>query len=129
HPRLENVVIRDAEQAVAGVDTVNIRVDNTRFVNNAVGTVGGFNTRVELGKTLFMGNQIGARRNSYLLNMTNPNAFEGNAAAVEGNTTGVTHAELVWWNSPSGPSNHPQNPGGMGDPIGENAGSVSIFPF
>jgi hypothetical protein len=129
YPHLENCIFQGAAKAIIGVDTVTIRVDHCRFENNEIGTDGGFNTRIALGKTLFSGNAIGARRNSYLLNQTNPNAFEGNAIAVEGTAGGATYASLVWWNSASGPSGHPQNPGGTGDPIGGYAPAVSIMPF
>jgi hypothetical protein len=129
YPHVENCIFQGATRAIGGIDTVTIRVDNCRFINNALAALPGFNTRVLFGKTLFTGNAVGCQRDSYLLNLTNPNAFEGNTIAVEGSATSITHAEAVWWNSPTGPSNHPQNPGGAGDPIGANAGSVSIFPF
>jgi hypothetical protein len=133
-PHLEDCIIRNAVLGAQAVDTPALTIDNCFFQNNSTGANANSYGNIFLGKTRFAGNTTGASVTDTsgltLLNFTNPNSFEGNGAAINALEFGSqADANLVWWNSPSGPQ-HPQNPSGTGDAVvGPGAGGVSIFPF
>jgi hypothetical protein len=133
-PHLEDCIIRNAVFGAQAVDTPALTIDSCFFQNNSTGVNANTYGNLFLGKTRFAGNGTGASVTDTsgltLLNFTNPNSFEGNTVAIDALEPGSqSDANLVWWNSPTGPQ-HPQNPTGTGDPIiGPGAGGVSIFPF
>ncbi len=132
-PRLEHCAIEDARFGVISTDN-HLYVDSCVFGGNQVGANCNTYGSIFFRKTLFTQNQTGVAMTDLgtplLLSFTNPNAFEGNGAAIDAFEFGSeADANLVWWGHESGPQ-HPQNPGGQGDPIiGPGAGGVSIFPF
>jgi hypothetical protein len=85
-------------------------LENCIFRNNGIGTSGG----AFVSGSQYLNNGIGHNTNGGSLNdAKNPNSFENNG-------TGVYYspdARNCWWNSPTGPRT-PANPGGTGDPIG-----------
>ncbi len=94
-----------------GVNGGAWRLENCIFRNNGIGTSGG----ALVSGSQYLNNGIGhnAGASSSLNNAANPNSFEGNG-------TGVNYspdARNCWWGSPTGPRT-PSNPGGTGDPIG-----------
>lgn len=131
--RLEYCNISDALFGAISTDN-HLYVDNCLFESNEVGANCNTYGSITFRKTQFLGNDAGVAMTDLgtpiLLSFTNPNAFEGNAAAIDAFEVGSSaDANLVWWGHPTGPQ-HPQNPGGQGDPIiGSGAGGVSIFPF
>ncbi|HZW08744.1 MAG TPA: choice-of-anchor J domain-containing protein [Phycisphaerales bacterium] len=132
-PRLEYCTIEDARFGVISTDN-HLYVDNCTFLGNSVGANCNTYGSIFFRKSLFTANQAGVAMTDLgtplLLSFTNPNAFEGNSAAIDAFEFGsAADANLVWWGHPTGPQ-HPQNPDGQGDPIiGDGAAGVSIFPF
>jgi hypothetical protein len=132
-PRLEYCNIRDAQFGATSSDNT-LFVENCFFQNNAVGANANTYGAIYFGKTRFFNNAIGANLTDLghlgLMNLANPNAFEGNGAAIDAFEPGSnTDARQVWWGDPTGPR-HPLNPSGLGDPIiGPGANWISIFPF
>jgi hypothetical protein len=132
-PRLEHCTIEDARLGVISTDN-HLYVDSCLFRDNLVGANTNTFGSIFFRKTQFAANGAGVATtdlgNPLLLSFTNPNAFDGNAAAIDAMEFGVeVDANLVWWGDPTGPQ-HPQNPGGQGNPIvGPGAGGVSFFPF
>jgi hypothetical protein len=131
--RLEYVTIRDANFGVIATDATAY-LQNSVLQNNAVGANTNTFGNLFLDKTQFLNNAEGVRFTDtgrpILFSPTNPNAFDGNAVGVNATEAQAqTDARGVWWGHPTGP-NHPQNPGGQGDPvIGPGASGVSVLPF
>ncbi len=132
-PRLEYVTIRDARLGAISSDNF-LYVDNCLFEDNDTGANANSFGGIEFRKTLFRGNAAGVSVTDLgfidLDQADTPNAFEGNAAAIDAFEFGSdAEAANVWWGHPSGPQ-HPNNPGGQGDPIiGPGTPNVQFQPF
>jgi hypothetical protein len=132
-PRLDYCKINDARFGAMSSDNL-LYVDNTTFQNNQTGANASSYGWTIFGKTRFLGNAVGASVSELgtlgLRNLTNPNSFEGNTAAIDAfNIGSASDARNTWWNHPTGPQ-APQNPGGQGDPIiGAGATGISVIPY
>ncbi len=132
-PRLDYCNIRDARLGATSSDNL-LYVDNCTFQNNETGANANSFGWTIFGKTRFLNNAVGASVSELgtltLRNLTNPNSFEGNTAAIDAfNIGSSSDARNCWWNHPTGPR-APQNPGGQGDPIiGVGATGISVSPF
>ncbi|MEX2219189.1 MAG: choice-of-anchor J domain-containing protein [Phycisphaerales bacterium] len=132
--KLEHCTIRNAVFGAHVADAPALYLESCILQNNSTGANANSYGNLHIAKTRFLNNQTGASVTDTsglnLLHFTNPNSFEGNTAAIDAFEFGSqSQANLVWWGAASGPQ-HPQNPGGTGDPIvGPGAGGVSIFPF
>jgi len=115
-------------------------MENCLLRNSSNGLSPGLASDWFVSGTRFLDNPVGAKTNTgmisggglHLDNPTNPNAFEGNVAAIQDvtpNGTALNDAESVWWGDPTGPQ-HPTNPGGQGDPIiGSGVAPVAKVDF
>jgi hypothetical protein len=69
-------------------------VENSSFQNNAVGANANTYGSIYFGKTRFFNNTIGANLTDLghlgLMNLANPNSFEGNGAAIDAFEPGST---------------------------------------
>jgi len=126
--RFESTILRDTVEEAA-VSGSFVTYNDCIVENNAVGLNDlGFGVGLlTVRKTQFLNNTNGLEGHADLTGETNPNSFEGNAAAIYANN--APDAPYNWWGHPTGPQ-APQNPDGQGDPIvGPNASAVQIFPF
>ncbi len=127
-PRLDYVTVKGSEAGIVASDSI-VKVTNGLFQNNLRGGSASTYGILEVEKSRFLDNAIGINvtetSTARLYHPSNPNAFEGNDAAV--NADNNSDARLNWWGHPSGPQ-HPDNPDGQGDPV-TGFGAVQVLPF
>ncbi|MCA9291407.1 MAG: hypothetical protein KDA25_09775, partial [Phycisphaerales bacterium] len=117
--RLDHCTIRDAEDAVALIETL-IKTDNCLFRDNGVALKSGYDAIVRSSR--LVDNTVGIESPFDADGTTNPNVFDGNGIAVIGDASDTARSN--WWGAPNGPQ-APGNPGD-GDAI---VGPVPYAPF
>jgi hypothetical protein len=135
---VRNAVFDGGELATGGVDTLFTLHDCT-IKNSGEGVRSGDYCGINISKTRFLNNSIGARAIwgdtqgpsaqgvFYEYGAANYNAFEGNGqgAVVDPPFANTSWMQDAWWDSSTGPSS-PSNPGGTGQVA---TSGVDISPF
>jgi len=132
-PRLEYVNVKNATFGVISRNT-QIYADSCLFQSNQVGLNANSYGAARVRKSRFLDNVTGANMTDTspldLSSVFSPNLFDGNTASIDAfEYNSRADARYAYWGDPSGPQ-HPNNPGGQGDPvIGPGASQVNVLPF